>query len=215
MVEQYKSVFKSSKHVCVYNIVDDLHSRARIEERVEDDWFKSNDIPMISAAGMLEPWKGFGDLILAIKEVSRTRKVRLSIFGDGSLRNELQNKIDELELNSTVKLFGYVENPLKFFKASEVFVLSSYVEGLPNVLVEAMMCGCSPVATDCPTGPYEVLQGGKFGYLVPVGDPLTMAKGIHTALESPLSSVELLKAIQDFSENRVIQRHFEILGIVG
>ena len=70
------------------------------------------------------------------------------------------------------------------YKNSDVFVLSSYVEGLPNVLVEAMMCGCTPVSTDCPTGPREVLQDGKYGYLVPTHSPEELAYAVIKALES-------------------------------
>ncbi|MCJ7773912.1 MAG: glycosyltransferase, partial [Desulfobacterales bacterium] len=81
---------------------------------------------------------------------------------------ELQKFIETRGLSEFVQLLGYVENPLKYFARANVFVLSSLVEGLPNVLVEAMMCGCTPVATDCPTGPREVLQDGKYGYLVPM-----------------------------------------------
>ena len=75
------------------------------------------------------------------------------------------------------------------------------------------MCGCTPVSTDCPTGPREVLQDGKYGYLVPVRDPVAMAAGIEKALESPIPKNLLDEAIKPFSEHEVIKRHFEILGI--
>ncbi len=213
MVEQYKTVFNSSPHVCVYNIVVDQHSQKKMQEPVDGNWFIDKSEPVIVAAGRLAPWKGFTDLILAIKELTKSRVARLVIFGDGPMRGELQTLIGELELNSVVKLFGYVENPLKYFSRADVFVLSSYVEGLPNVLIEAMMCGCTPVSTDCPTGPREVLQDDKYGYLVPVNDPVAMAAGIEKALESPISKTLLKEAISSFSEDAVINRHFEVLGI--
>ena len=213
MVDQYKKVFTSPPHVCVYNIVDDPHSRNRMKEPVDDEWFVPGTEPLLVAAGQLAEWKGFPDLIHAIGILIKNRKVKLAIFGDGPMRSDLQALIDEMNLGSCVRLFGYVENPLKYFSQADIFVLSSYVEGLPNVLVEAMMCGCTPVSTDCPTGPREVLEEGKFGYLVPVKNPTKMAAGIERAINSPIPKELLVEAIEPFSERIVLARHFAALGI--
>ena len=215
MVEQYRRVFDSPAHVCVYNIVDDRLSRLRMKEPLEHEWFLRKDGPVLVAAGRLAPWKGFVDLIRAMKELSRKRRARLLILGDGPLRSELEALIVELGLSDVVSLQGYVENPLKFFARADVFVLSSHVEGLPNVLVEAMMCGCTPVSTDCPTGPREVLQDGKYGYLVPMRDPAAMAAGIEQALDKPIPRSLLAEAVRPFEENAVLERHFEVLGLTG
>lgn len=213
MVDQYRQVFDSPPHVSVYNIVDDANSRLRMTERVEHEWLDQKDCPVLIAAGRLAPWKGFADLIRAMKELTRTRQARLLILGDGPLRSELQALIGELDLEDVIVLQGYVANPLKYFSQADVFVLSSHVEGLPNVLVEAMMCGCTPVSTDCPTGPREVLQDGKYGYLVPMRDPVAMAAAIGQALDNPIPKHLLDEAVLPFEENTVIQRHFEILGL--
>ena len=213
MVDQYKHVFKSPPHVCVYNIVDDMPSRLKMHETIKCNWLSRKDYPVLLAAGRLAPWKGFSDLIYAVNKVLKRRKVRLLILGDGPLRSELQALINRLDLTDAVRLLGYVENPLKFFVRADAFVLSSYVEGLPNVLVEAMMCGCTPISTDCPTGPREVLQDGKYGYLVPIGDPDAMANAIEQALCNPISDKLLAEAIRPFEERVVIERHFEVLGL--
>lgn len=213
MVEQYRSVFDSPPHVCVYNIVNDHRSRLKIEEPVEHDWLIRKDCPVLVAAGRLAPWKGFSDLIRAVKVLSVKRRVKLLILGDGPLRSELVALIVELGLEDVVDLLGYVANPLKFFARADAFVLSSHVEGLPNVLVEAMMCGCTPVSTDCPTGPREVLEDGKYGYLVPMRDPVAMAAGIEKALDNPIPRDLLTEAVKPFEEGTVIKRHFEILGL--
>ena len=215
MVEQYRKVFASPPHHCVYNIVDDEHSRLRIRELVSHEWFDNKEGPILIAAGRLAHWKGFADLIRAMKLLPEARKARLMILGDGPLRTELEELIVELDLSKIVRLLGYVENPLKYFARADVFVLSSYVEGLPNVLVEAMMCGCTPVSTDCPTGPREVLQDGQYGYLVPVRDPVAMAAGIEKALDRPIPRDILAKAVQPFEEGAVLKRHFEVLGLSG
>jgi glycosyltransferase involved in cell wall biosynthesis len=213
MVDQYKRVFRNAPHRTVYNIVDDRQSRNRMSESVEEQWLLDAGRPVLVAAGSLEPWKGFADLIRAMPHVPESTGARLLILGDGSLKRELQDLIEDMGLQRRIKLIGYVENPLKYFRNAKVFVLSSHVEGLPNVLVEAMMCGCTPVATDCPTGPREVLQGGRFGFLVPVGDEIAMAQAIVSALAMPVSEEELAQAIIPFSEQSVLHQHFELLGI--
>lgn len=215
MVGQYRQVFHNPPHVCVYNIVDDAPSRARLQEPVTHPWIGHDDVPLVVAAGRLAPWKGFPDLIRAMKLVTQRRAARLLILGDGPQRAELEALIASLGLADVVRLEGYVENPLKYFSRARVFVLSSLVEGMPNVLVEAMMCGCTPVATDCPTGPRELLRGGALGHLVPMRDPAAMAEAIVEALASPMSPERLAEAVVPFQEKAVIDRHFAVLGITG
>ena len=184
-----------------------------MQEHVDHPWLLSNEVPLVVAAGRLASWKGFADLVEAIALVRSIRPVRLLILGDGPLRSELQQRIEFHGLEHSVQLLGYVENPLKYFARSQVFALSSHVEGLPNVLVEAMMCGCTPVATDCPTGPREVLDNGQYGYLVKPHDPSSIADGILKALQRPVSTDRLAAAVLPFEETAVIQRHFQLLGV--
>lgn len=213
MVDQYRRTFRRPRHICVYNIVDDQLSRQRMKEEVTHPWVTDRSQPLLVAAGRLAPWKGFGDLLEAMKRVVERRDARLLILGDGPLRSDLQLRIGELGLGDNVQLLGYVQNPLKYFHHADVFVLSSLVEGLPNVLVEAMMCGCTPVATDCPTGPREVLQGGRYGYLAPVQNPQGLADAILEALDHPIPAALLMEAVRPFAEKDVIDRHFEVLGL--
>ncbi|MER8950806.1 glycosyltransferase [Mesorhizobium sp. M0959] len=213
MVRQYHHVFNAPPHICIYNIVVDGQSKHRMSEPIDHPWLLKKEVPVIIAAGRLEPWKGFDDLIRAIKILTERKKVRLLILGEGSQRSKLEQMVEDLDLEDAVDLPGYAENPLKYFARADVFALSSIVEGLPNVLVEAMMCGCTPVSTDCPTGPREVLQGGKYGYLVPVRDPTRMAAGIERALNAPIEGKLLDEAIRPFKQEAVLSHHFQILGI--
>jgi len=213
MVLQYQSMFKNSTHQAIYNIVDDKFSRAKMLEKVDHRWFDENHKKLIIASGRLATWKGFEDLIRAMPFVLKKENVRLIILGDGPLKESLQNLIQDLDLNSHVELLGYVNNPLKYYKKADVFVLSSHVEGLPNVLVEAMMCGCTPVSTDCPTGPREVLEGGKYGYLVPMKNPKSLAQGIIQALKTPISEDLLNEAVLPFEENKVLEAHTKALRL--
>lgn len=213
MVDQYRQTFTNPPHVCVYNIVDDQHAHRRMLEEPEHPWARDKSQPLLVAAGRLAPWKGFPDLIRAMEVLTRRVPARLLILGDGPMRRELELQIAEAGLSASVQLAGYVENPLKYFRRADVFVLSSRVEGLPNVLVEAMMCGCTPVSTDCPTGPRELLRDGRYGYLVPVGDPQAMAAAVEQALAHPIPPERLAEAVAPFEENAVIDRHFEVLGL--
>lgn len=213
MVDQYRQVFRAPRHVCVYNIVDDDTSRARLAEPVDEPWF-DEELPVVVAAGSLQPWKGFADLIEAIGILHRRgRKVRLLILGEGPLHRELEEQADRLGLSAHVRLPGFVTNPLKYFGRADAFVLSSHVEGLPNVLVEAMMAGCTPVSTDCPTGPREVLQEGRYGYIVPMRNPAALADGIEQALDRPIPPEKLAEGVRPFARDAVIARHFELLGL--
>jgi glycosyltransferase involved in cell wall biosynthesis len=213
MVKEYDAILGPSKYQCIYNVIQDADTSQKMSEPVDDPWFKDNSIPMVISAGTLSRRKGFADLIFAMKIVTQKKAIRLTILGEGHLRLELQALIQSEGLSGAVRLLGFHENPLRYFSKSNVFVLSSYAEGMPNVLVEAMMCGCTPVSTDCPTGPRELLQEDKYGYLVPMHDPEAMAAAIERALDRPISPALLAEAVRPFAEDVVIDRHFEVLGL--
>ncbi|MEQ7872925.1 glycosyltransferase [Sphingomonas sp. ASV193] len=214
MVEQYRRVFRDPKHQAVYNIVDDAASRARIAEPVDDPWLNDKTHPVLVAVGSLQPWKGFATLIDAIAILrTRGREVRLIILGEGPQRAELEERVAALGLGGRIRLPGHRANPLAYFARADASVLSSTVEGMPNVLVEAMLAGCTPVATDCPTGPRELLGDGRYGYLATVGDSASIADAIERALDTPIAKEMLAEAVRPFEESTVIARHFELLGL--
>lgn len=212
MVLQYRKIFKRCRHTHAYNIGYDAQAMERMQVPVEHRWLNDPNIITIVAAGHLQPWKGFADLIRAFRRLDR-REVRMIILGDGPLRTELEDLISSYDLEGRIEITGFVDNPLSYFGKSEIFVLSSLVEGMPNVLLEAMACGCTPVATDCPTGPRELLKGGKFGYLARVGDPEDIAEAILKAIDNPIDTDRLKVALKEFSSDMVLQRHSELLDI--
>lgn len=212
MAEQYRELLGSPRYQCIYNLIVDADFPQKMHESVNDDWMTDNAIPVVIAAGTLNRRKGFSDLILAIKIVTQSLNARLVILGEGPRRRELQDLIEKEGLVETVRLLGFQDNAIKYFSRSKVFVLSSYAEGLPNVLVEAIASGCTPVSTDCPTGPREVLQDGRFGYLVPMHDPQSMAVAIKRALENPISLESIKEIVGPFTEEAVIRKHQDVLG---
>jgi len=215
MVQQYKNIFANSRHLPIYNIVKDDHSKKLILEPLKNDeeiYFSKKKT--IITAGMLEPWKRQGDIIQAFNFFRDKNESTLIILGEGSEQKNLSKLIKRLNLENSVFLLGNVKNPLKYFSRADVFVLASSVEGLPNVLVEAMLCGCTPVSTNCPTGPNEVLQNGKYGYLCDVGDIMQISKNIQKAVDFPIPKQKLDEAITEFSEDKVVQKHLDLLKVI-
>ena len=141
--------------------------------------------PFVLAVGRLVWEKGF-DVLLeswAISGLGATHD--LVVLGEGPERARLEELATHLRISDSVKMRGFDSNPFRYMKNAELFVLSSRFEGMPNVLIQALACGARVLATDCDTGPREVLEGGKWGTLVPVDDVEAMAAGLKVGLNSP------------------------------
>jgi glycosyltransferase involved in cell wall biosynthesis len=147
-------------------------------EPVEHPWLVEKDQPVVIAAGRLHFVKGFYDLLDAFALVRAARPARLLILGEGKERPQLQAHLEKLGLQDCVQMPGRVPTTAPWFARSDLFVLSSKREGLPAVLIEAMSVGTPVIATDCPSGPHEILDGGRLAPLVPVGDPVALAAAI-------------------------------------
>jgi glycosyltransferase involved in cell wall biosynthesis len=212
-VEEYRKVFKSPRHICVYNIIDIPGPEVLDLNGDHHPWLFDREVPLLVGAGRLAPWKGFDVAIKALAILVENRNVRMIILGDGPERQRLQQLVDSLGLGQHVHLQGYVTNPFPYYARAGVFVHAARVESLGNVLVEAMTCGCTPVATDCPTGPREILQGGKYGYLVPMDDPSSLAHAIEHAIDNPIPPQLLREGVAPFEESRIVDRQFDALGI--
>jgi glycosyltransferase involved in cell wall biosynthesis len=198
----------------IYNpIVTDNMINSYNSTIVPHIWFKNKNIPVILSAGGFRKVKGYDVLIEAFYLLQKRVEAKLILLGDGDLRQELENKVRLLKLTQKVYMPGYVNNVYDYMKHAPVFVLSSRREALPTVLVEAMACGCSIVSTDCPNGPAEILENGKYGYLVPVNDPNALSDAIEYVLNTPYSSSELIKRANDFSVKKSIDKYLTELNI--
>ncbi|MEJ7590201.1 MAG: glycosyltransferase [Planctomycetaceae bacterium] len=145
----------------------------------------------IVTAGRLNQQKGFHLLIDAIADLHRKFheiEFRLAILGDGPHRINLENQIAELKLSGTVHLTGFQDNAIAWYRSADVFVLPSLVEGMPNVLLEAMACGTPVISSDCRSGPAEILDGGHYGNLVPAGSVDELGCAIAAMLMNPSPS---------------------------
>lgn len=152
-----------------------------INEPPPHHWLEQNsEISVIVACGRLGTQKNFRMLLRAFAKLRENKLARLIILGEGPERAKLQKLIRKLGIHKDVALPGFASNPYTAFCHADLFVLSSDYEGFPGVLVEALACGCPVVSTNCPSGPDEILDGGRYGELVPVGDDEAMAKAMQT-----------------------------------
>jgi glycosyltransferase involved in cell wall biosynthesis len=138
----------------------------------------------IVTACRLNAQKDFLTLLRAFREVRNEMDSRLVIVGDGELRGEITKSAQDLGIGEHVVITGFQNNPFGYFKAADVFVLSSFFEGFGNVIVEAMALGVPVVATDCPSGPREIMRNGINGFLVPMQDHHAMAESILRLLQN-------------------------------
>jgi glycosyltransferase involved in cell wall biosynthesis len=169
----------------IHNPIDADRIARQAETIPDHPWFQPGQPPVLLAAGRLHPQKDYPTLLRAFASLRKERELRLAILGEGHERPRLEQLIGGLGLGADVRLLGFQKNPFAFMARAAVFVLSSAWEGLGNVLIEALACGCPVVSTDCPHGPSEVLEKGRYGALVPVGDPEKLARAIGAALEGP------------------------------
>jgi glycosyltransferase involved in cell wall biosynthesis len=160
--------------------------------------------------GRLTKQKNFPLLIHAFVKVRQKKTCRLVILGDGELRSEIEILINNFGIHDDVLLPGFQENPFAWMSASSVFVLSSDWEGLGNVLIEAMACGTPVVSTDCPSGPSEILEGGKWGRLVAVGDVDSLSKAILDTLLDE-NQPDVVKRAHHFGVNSAVDHYLEVL----
>ena len=142
---------------------------SKIKLKIKKTFFKKGFLNIISI-GRLTDQKDHLTLLKSINLLKRNFKLRLIIIGKGETENSLQNFIIKNNLQSQVKLLGYLNNPYPHLKKSDIVVLPSRFEGLPNVLLEAQYLKKYIISTDCPTGPREILLNGKAGDLIKVGD---------------------------------------------
>ena len=204
--------------VTIYNPVMSDELVARRSERVDHPWFQPGAPPVIMSAGRLGRAKDHPTLIRAFARVRRARPARLVIFGEGKSAAKtaksiaaLQALAGELGVSDDVAFPGFVANPFAYMARAALFALSSVNEGLPGVLIQAMACGCPVVSTDCPSGPAEILAGGRYGRLVPPGDDAALAAAILATLDAPPAAVSLRERAGFFSVERAVVQYERVM----
>lgn len=202
------------KVITVHNPIDIEEIERLALQPTGHSWLDSSSQPVFLAVGRLEPAKGFDVLLEAVAKMRSETPVRLVILGEGSLRDELVDLAGSLGLAHQVDFPGFQRNPFSWMARCDVFVLSSRNEGLPNVLIQAMACGARIVSTDCPHGPAEILEGGRWGSLVPVGDADALALAMEEAIRQH-DAPAVTRRARDFSKEQSVRRYVASLRLRG
>jgi len=174
-------------------------------------WLVNGGEPVIVGIGRLTRQKDFPTLIRAFAAVRKKLPCRLIILGEGKDRDDLEHLAKRLSQSEQIAMPGFVENPYAYLKRAAMFVLSSAWEGSPNALTEALALGVPVVATNCPSGPREILKDGTIGRLVPVGDPDALAEAILATLSSPPDETLLKSAVREYTAEFSSLRYLDLL----
>lgn len=177
-------------------------------------WFSPGGPPIILGVGRLTAQKDFSCLIRAFAKVRAQHPCRLVILGEGELRADLELLADSLGMSADVALPGFSENPFAWMRRASLFVLSSRWEGLPNALIQAMACGTPVVSTNCPSGPSEILEDGRWGRLVSVGDVNAMASAMLEALNDSVHP-NVTDRAKDFNVSQAVDGYLSMLDLNG
>ena len=203
----------------IYNPIDVSLVKEQSTVNVHHHWLVDKKNMVVVAVGRLAAQKNFPLLIRAFSHVRKEVDARLVILGEGSERVRLEALIVQLGLTESVILLGYERNVHRFVARSDLFVLSSNFEGMPNALVEAIAAGVPVVSTDCLSGPSEILEGGKGGSLVPVDDEYALAAAIIDDLQNrgyAFKKLEYAKEkLSDFEYTKIMKRYELILRKVA
>ncbi len=195
----------------VYNPLD----RIKIAELSTEDPGIHFDVPVVVSMGRLVYQKGFDILLRAFRKVRDGRKAKLLVLGDGEKKEELISLAQSLDLQDDVVFLGMQVNPFQFILGAEVFCLASRYEGLGNVILEAMALGLPVVVTDCPSGPAEIVENGKYGILAPMENADAIADALIRVLSDDklregLSELSLIRA-KDFDLEASLKQWEEII----
>ena len=202
----------------IYNPVVDGRLGQLASAPLGHPWFRPGESPVLLAVGRLAPQKDYPTLIRAFAQVRATRPARLLILGDAKSPEDTERERAALMglaagegAAEDVEIAGFAANPAAYMARAALLVLSSRHEGLGNVLIEALACGCPVVSTDCPHGPAEILDHGAYGRLVPVGDSEAMAAAILATLEKPPDRELLCRRGAEFTVERAVDAYLDLL----
>ena len=179
-------------------------------EALDHPWFNDGP-PVILSAGRLVPVKGHETALRAFAEVVKSRPARFVILGEGPDRQKLVDLSHTLKIAHLVDFAGFQINPFAYMARAAAFVLASSHEGLPSVLIEAMACGTPLVSADCPSGPREILEGGQWGRLVPVGNWRALATAILDTLDAPVDRDALTARANAYDGESSVKQYMALL----
>lgn len=194
----------------IHNAVPTERNQKNGGARAEVDWGTGSGARILTVGSL----KAVKNQSLAIEAFARMRRPgdRLMILGEGALRVHLQEEAARLGVADAVLLPGYRDDPAPYYASANLFVLTSDYEGFGNVLVEALAAGLPIVSTDCPSGPAEILDNGRFGVLVPCRDAAQLATAMRATLDRPPDRAGLIDRAKRFSPQTVADQYLDLIS---
>lgn len=187
----YTAALSRKRIQVIYNPIITEDFQLRMQETPEHPWLTEKVLPVLLGVGRLSKQKDFYTLISAFAIVIPQKPCRLIIAGEGQLLEALRVHAASLGVEQHISFTGFVPNVIPLIRHADLLVMSSRHEGFGNVLVESMACGTPIVSTNCPHGPAEILENGRYGELVPVGNASAMAEAIIRSLNIPRPAEQL------------------------
>lgn len=173
------------KITVIKNPINSDRLKEQAAEPLRHPWFadgRKNDPPTIVYSGRLTVSKDVGTLVRAFALLREKMPANLALIGEGGERGRIERLVKELGIEAHVALLGYQRNPHKYVARADLFALSSLFEGFATGIAEALTLGTPAVATDCPSGPAELLPADR---LAPIGDPGALAEAMYRVLSDP------------------------------
>ncbi len=204
------------KVVTIYNPLIDQNIALLAAKRPDHPWLsEKRRFKTLLMVGRLSYPKNHELMFKTLKLLLMDGDFRLILLGDGERKAELEGMAKEMGLKANIDFAGYRDNPFGYMAFCDCLVLSSHYEGLPSVLVEGLACGCRIVSVDCPSGPAEILEGGRYGVLVPPEDAQALKDGIIRALKDTPCRETLIRRAKDFSVSGAVQAYERELGKIA
>lgn len=208
--------FADERITVIYNpVVRGLMNPAPLDPAVRQQLWGPGFNHHVLAVGSFKTQKNFPLLLRAFAQLPQSLNAKLTILGEGLLRPELESLIQDLRLDDRVSLPGFALDPSPWYRSADLFVLSSSWEGFGNVIVEALECGVPVVSTDCPSGPAEILDNGRYGRLVPVGDATALAAAMQASLLESHDHEALRRRAQAFAVPRIADHYLAYFRSMG
>ena len=219
--EDFKKELKFKFNVnseCIYNPLNKKEIIKNSKKKKIISFFNKKDFKIISVARFTSQKDHFC-LIKSINLLkNKYKNIKVLLVGSGNKKKEIQNFIDELKLNKIIKILNFKKNPYPYIKKSDIFILSSNYEGLPNVLLEAITLNKFVISSNCPTGPSEILDNGKGGLLFKVGDSKELSKKIIYAINNKEKCNEKLlfakKRLERFDYSKNLLKYYNIFNTI-
>lgn len=212
----YSLKLPNEKIQTIYNPVVSENFDYKKLSRPSHKWFETHRrYKVLIMAGRLVEQKRVVEFLDIFKDLTEKLDLKLIILGEGPLKNKVINKIDSLKLSDSVNLLPNQKNFLSFIANSDLMVVNSEYEGLNNMIIHALSCGTPVVSTNCPVGPSEILQNGKFGRLVNVSDIHEMKESIILEVNNPITSSEnLVKRSLEFTIQKSVKKYEKLLSSI-